>query len=368
MSIGHNSSVGRPSQVKFCEHTKCRPTSPTSLPRSLLRPVLLLARAPHASLAFPRAPSRSRCAPTLQTVVVATAFTCTRFTDALPRLLDQRHKQGASEPGLRLAKSTGEWSIRSDAFPVICAGLRLSEMCVWSSPHPRAAVAPGSSRRQVIAQAAADKGSSSSLDVIKEDYRIGGTLLGVSALLGPVFHLWWPQFFLHALLGTFLTIQTFRVRFRFSDKDLDVVFLPLPWEEDYGKVTDASSLSTASSGDNKLQGGGENKWSFKSVTNWEFWWPGFPVLVYFKENQTRPEGQPHFFPIIMNGKELYETMLKKVRQSSSPASLGTGEPSRSGELHRRRAHELVTEICLERSTTGSVAADQLLRAHRCPNQ
>ena len=34
-----------------------------------------------------------------------------------------------------------------------------------------------------------------------------------------------------------------------------------------------------------IQGGGANKWSFKSVTNWEYWWPGFPILVYFKENQ-----------------------------------------------------------------------------------
>lgn len=25
----------------------------------------------------------------------------------------------------------------------------------------------------------------------------------------------------------------------------------------------------------------------------EFWWPGFPVLVYFKETQTKPEGQIH---------------------------------------------------------------------------
>jgi hypothetical protein len=61
----------------------------------------------------------------------------------------------------------------------------------------------------------------------------------------------------------------------------------------------ALAASTASSGDNKLQGGGANKWSLESITNWEFWWPGFPVLVYYKENQTRPEGQPHFFPIIM---------------------------------------------------------------------
>ena len=31
--------------------------------------------------------------------------------------------------------------------------------------------------------------------------------------------------------------------------------------------------------------GGQNRWSFDSFTNWEFWWKGFPVLVYFKVRQ-----------------------------------------------------------------------------------
>jgi hypothetical protein len=28
--------------------------------------------------------------------------------------------------------------------------------------------------------------------------------------------------------------------------------------------------------------GGKNRWAFDTFTNWEFWWPNFPVLVYFK--------------------------------------------------------------------------------------
>ena len=83
-------------------------------------------------------------------------------------------------------------------------------------------------------------------------------------------------------------------------------------------VASASIGNNDSSGDNKLQGGGANKWSFESVTNWEFWFPGFPILVYYKENQTRPEGQPHFFPIIMDGKKLYEQMLEKMPTSVNP--------------------------------------------------
>lgn len=37
---------------------------------------------------------------------------------------------------------------------------------------------------------------------------------------------------------------------------------------------------------------------YSTFVNWEFWWPNFPILVYFKETQTKPEGQIHFFPII----------------------------------------------------------------------
>lgn len=28
--------------------------------------------------------------------------------------------------------------------------------------------------------------------------------------------------------------------------------------------------------------GGQNRWAYESFTNWEFWWNKFPVLVYFK--------------------------------------------------------------------------------------
>jgi len=50
--------------------------------------------------------------------------------------------------------------------------------------------------------------------------------------------------------------------------------------------------------------GGRNRWAYNSFINWELWWPGFPVLVYFKESQTKPEGQIHFFPLIFNGKQV----------------------------------------------------------------
>jgi hypothetical protein len=169
-------------------------------------------------------------------------------------------------------------------------------------------------RLSFCARATMSSGDDSTKDddttVVPGDYRVGATLATVSLFLGPVCHLWFPQFFVHALLGAFLSFQASRVRFRFSETDLDVVFIQ-PGESD----EDAAKATTETSGDNKLQGGGANKWSFESVQNWEFWFPGFPVLVYYKENQTRAEGQPHFFPIIMDGKKLYEEMLTKMPKS-----------------------------------------------------
>lgn len=28
--------------------------------------------------------------------------------------------------------------------------------------------------------------------------------------------------------------------------------------------------------------GGRNRWRYDTFVNWELWWPGFPILVYFK--------------------------------------------------------------------------------------
>ena len=145
--------------------------------------------------------------------------------------------------------------------------------------------------------------------VIPGDYRIGGVLIGVAVLTGPLLHLW-TQFLIHGALGGFLAFQASRVRFRFTRTDLEVVFIE-PGADD----STALNVGVDSSGDNKLQGGGENRWAYDKITNWEFWWPGFPCLVYFKETQTKSDGQPHFFPIIMDGKKLYEVMLERMPES-----------------------------------------------------
>ncbi|XP_019159822.1 PREDICTED: uncharacterized protein LOC109156417 isoform X1 [Ipomoea nil] len=133
------------------------------------------------------------------------------------------------------------------------------------------------------------------------DYRIPVVLLGAAGTLiytdnllaaAPI-----------GLLGLLLLFQTTRVRFVFDDEALEV------------KVGE----QLEESGENVFVGG-KNRWKYSTFVNWELWWPNFPVLVYFKETQTKPEGQVHFFPVIFNGKQLYDVMVERCGSSktSSP--------------------------------------------------
>ncbi|KAL4856373.1 hypothetical protein ACK3TF_003177 [Chlorella vulgaris] len=103
-------------------------------------------------------------------------------------------------------------------------------------------------------------------------------------------------------LGAFLAFQANRVKFVFDEDSLEVLI-----------------GAGAKKSENAFVGG-ENRWTYDSFVNWEFWWPGFPVLVYFKETQTKPEGQIHFFPILLDGKQLYDVMVERCgpSQNSGP--------------------------------------------------
>ncbi|XP_052180366.1 uncharacterized protein LOC127793716 [Diospyros lotus] len=105
------------------------------------------------------------------------------------------------------------------------------------------------------------------------------------------------------LLGLLLLFQTTRVRFVFDNEALEV------------KIGD----QLKESGENVFVGG-QNRWKYSTFVNWELWWPNFPILVYFKETQTKPEGQIHFFPVIFNGKQLYDVMVERAgpSETSSP--------------------------------------------------
>lgn len=133
------------------------------------------------------------------------------------------------------------------------------------------------------------------------DYRIPVILSGLAGAL-----IYKDNLLLAApigLLGLLLFVQTTRVRFVFDDETLEV------------RVGD----ELEESGQNAFVGG-KNRWKFSTFVNWEFWWPNFPILVYFKETQTKPEGQVHFFPVIFNGKQLYDIMVERAgpSQNSGP--------------------------------------------------
>ncbi|XP_030475762.2 uncharacterized protein LOC115692916 isoform X2 [Syzygium oleosum] len=130
------------------------------------------------------------------------------------------------------------------------------------------------------------------------DYRIPIVLLGMAGGLAYTNNL------LPAapvgLLGLLLLFQTTRVRFVFDNEALEV------------KVGE----ELQESGENVFVGG-KNRWKYSTFVNWELWWPNFPILVYFKETQTKPEGQVHFFPVIFNGKQLYDVMVERAGPSKT---------------------------------------------------
>lgn len=43
------------------------------------------------------------------------------------------------------------------------------------------------------------------------------------------------------------------------------------------------------------------------------------LLLPMQETQTKPEGQIHFFPIIFNGKQLYDVMVERCGASQKSA-------------------------------------------------
>eukprot|EP00243_Klebsormidium_subtile_P004473 TRINITY_DN18465_c0_g1_i1.p1 TRINITY_DN18465_c0_g1~~TRINITY_DN18465_c0_g1_i1.p1 ORF type:complete len:237 (-),score=17.48 TRINITY_DN18465_c0_g1_i1:312-1022(-) len=141
-----------------------------------------------------------------------------------------------------------------------------------------------------------------SVVIPEPDYRLALSLLGIAGTLAIVAkaELLAAPF---GLLGALLLVQTSRVKFVFDKETLSVLI----------------GEELESSGENTFVGG-ENRWRFDTFTNWEFWWPNFPVLVYFKETQTKPEGQIHFFPVILNGKQLYDVMAERCgpSQNSGP--------------------------------------------------
>ncbi len=123
-----------------------------------------------------------------------------------------------------------------------------------------------------------------------------------------------------ALIGAFLASRTQKVRFVFDDEAMEVMTVgadgelalsgenfavrlcarlsPLPRCCYLTKALFSLSSSVLFCSDTchppphiLIQVGGRNRWAYDTFTNWEFYpSPQLPILVYFKETQTSPEG------------------------------------------------------------------------------
>lgn len=116
-----------------------------------------------------------------------------------------------------------------------------------------------------------------------------------------------PGLLFASALPALLAVQASRVRFVFGPRTLEVVVgTETPEEAAAGQGQETENRFV----------GGKNEWSYDSFVNWEFFpSKGFPVLVYFKESQTKPEGQIHFFPVLFQAKELYTVMKERCGPS-----------------------------------------------------
>ncbi|XP_027072287.2 uncharacterized protein [Coffea arabica] len=204
---------------------------------------------------------------------------------SLSRFIPSPNKEGG-----RLVLTT----IQSSFYGKMMSG----RSCFWGRNYNSVS---GGNRSSLVISAVLGKKIKKETVVPEPDYRIPIVLLGFAGgliyadnLLGaaPV-----------GLLGLLLLVQTTRVRFVFDEEALEV------------KVGE----QLEESGENFFVGG-KNRWKYSTFVNWELWWPNFPILVYFKETQTKPEGQIHFFPVIFNGKQLYDVMVERCgpSQTSSP--------------------------------------------------
>lgn len=159
--------------------------------------------------------------------------------------------------------------------------------------------------------------------VAKEDYRLAAAFgaTGLLIFVAPV-----QLGALLLLFGSFLALQTARIRFVFDEDAFEVKTKP------FSEVFSSSDALT-DTGEN-FAVGGENRWKYNSFVNWDFFpSSSLPILVYFKEVQTPSDkwdvgpgkwansddalakgavkGQVHFFPCIANAQELKDNFIAR---------------------------------------------------------
>eukprot|EP01041_Mallomonas_annulata_P001262 gene1262-2439_t len=139
-------------------------------------------------------------------------------------------------------------------------------------------------------------------EIVAKDYKVAigimGAGLGVASLLdAPIYGV--PLF----VFGSFLLFQVQRVNFVFDQDAVEIMV---------NKNKNEAEAQLEKSADN-LFVGGRNRWKYSTFTKWGFVpSKAVPILFYFFETQTKPEGQFHLFPLVVNANKLEEVMVKTV--------------------------------------------------------
>jgi len=150
--------------------------------------------------------------------------------------------------------------------------------------------------------------------VCDPDFKLGAVVLAVAPFvlgLSTIVEGGSPSLFgvlvslVHGLFGALFLVQATRIRFVFDETCFELK----------NRGVDDDLISSGSN----VVVGGENRWTYDSFVNYEFFGPSqLPILVYFKETQTPEEqwsvgpgqfdknnnGQVHFFPVIANPGQL----------------------------------------------------------------
>ena len=129
---------------------------------------------------------------------------------------------------------------------------------------------------------------------IDRDFRLAIGTCGVALLLDQIPYVQLLLGLPLSVLGALFLIQTFRLDFTFDDKAFELK----SGEEDIGE---------------NVVVGGANRWAYSDIVEWALYPTAeAPALVYFRETQTKPEGQGHLFPVLFSPNVLLQELEQRV--------------------------------------------------------
>ena len=146
--------------------------------------------------------------------------------------------------------------------------------------------------------------------VLEPDYRLAGALAGGAGLvtLGVPLGLGLPLGAPLGALAAFLASRANTVRLVFDADALEVMTTAGAG----GTAAAGGAGGLRASGEN-FAVGGSNRWAYTDIVEWALYPTAeAPALVYFRERQTRPEGQGHLFPVLFAPDVLLHELEQRV--------------------------------------------------------